>query len=117
MIRNDNITAVAGKPFPGRRGFVIGECGHAVDKKAWQAEETPVCEQQCPASAQDGPQPPQDAGLLLRPAEVAAMFHVNPRTVTKWANEGKLGALKTPGGTRRFYESEVRAHLNWDDAS
>ncbi len=45
---------------------------------------------------------------LLTPAEVAAMFAVNPKTVTCWARAGKLHAIRTLGGHRRFKASEVR---------
>ena len=48
---------------------------------------------------------------LLTTAEVAALFRVDPKTVTRWANAGKLSAIRTPGGHRRFRESEVRALL------
>lgn len=46
---------------------------------------------------------------LLTPAEVAALFRVDPKTVTRWARSGKLSAIRTLGGHRRFLESEVRA--------
>lgn len=48
---------------------------------------------------------------LLTPGEVAALFRVDPKTVTRWAKAGKLNAIRTLGGHRRFRESEVRAHL------
>jgi len=47
---------------------------------------------------------------LLTPAEVGALFRVDPKTVTRWANTGKLTSLRTLGGHRRYRESEVR-HL------
>ena len=49
---------------------------------------------------------------LLTPGEVAAMFRVDPKTVTRWAKAGKLKAIRTLGGHRRFRESEVRSHLD-----
>lgn len=49
---------------------------------------------------------------LLTPAEVAARFRVDPKTVTRWANSGKLSSIRTLGGHRRFKESEVRALLS-----
>ncbi len=49
---------------------------------------------------------------LLTPSEVAAMFRVNPKTVTRWARAGKISAVRTLGGHRRFYESEILAKLN-----
>jgi excisionase family DNA binding protein len=48
---------------------------------------------------------------LLTPAEVAAMFRVDPKTVTRWAKDGKLTSVRTLGGHRRYPESEVRALL------
>lgn len=48
---------------------------------------------------------------LLTPAEVATMFRVDPKTVTRWAKAGKLSAIRTLGGHRRYRESEVRALL------
>lgn len=50
---------------------------------------------------------------LLTPAEVAAMFRVNPKTVTRWARSGKLTALRTLGGHRRFRASEIERRLEW----
>ncbi len=48
-----------------------------------------------------------DHEKLLTPAEVAAMFRVDPKTVTRWAKAGKLTAIRTLGGHRRYLESEV----------
>ena len=45
---------------------------------------------------------------LLTPGEVAALFRVDPKTVTRWASAGRLGSIRTPGGHRRFRETEVR---------
>jgi excisionase family DNA binding protein len=52
-----------------------------------------------------------DAEPLLTPAEVAALFRVDPKTVTRWAKAGKLSSIRTLGGHRRYRESEVRALL------
>ena len=49
-----------------------------------------------------------EAEALLTPAEVAGLFRVNPKTVTRWANSGKLTTLRTLGGHRRYRESEIR---------
>jgi excisionase family DNA binding protein len=46
---------------------------------------------------------------LLTPAEVAALFRVDPKTVTRWANAGKLSPMKTLGGHRRYATSEIRS--------
>lgn len=55
---------------------------------------------------------------LLTPGEVAALFRVDPKTVTRWAASGRITSIRTPGGHRRFRETEVRALLNGEgDAS
>jgi excisionase family DNA binding protein len=43
---------------------------------------------------------------------VAALFRVDPKTVTRWAAAGRISSIRTPGGHRRFRESEVRALLD-----
>jgi excisionase family DNA binding protein len=48
---------------------------------------------------------------LLTPGEVAALFRVDPKTVTRWATAGRIGSIRTPGGHRRFRESEVKTLL------
>jgi excisionase family DNA binding protein len=52
-----------------------------------------------------------DAEPLLTPAEVASMFRVDPKTVTRWAKSGKLTSIRTLGGHRRYRETEVKALL------
>lgn len=42
------------------------------------------------------------------------MFRVDPKTVTRWAAAGRISSIRTPGGHRRFRESEVRALLQTD---
>jgi excisionase family DNA binding protein len=51
---------------------------------------------------------------LLTPAEVARLFRVDPKTVTRWAAAGKLNSTRTLGGHRRFLASDVRALLEAD---
>ncbi|HZC40665.1 MAG TPA: BldC family transcriptional regulator [Streptosporangiaceae bacterium] len=51
---------------------------------------------------------------LLTPGEVASLFRVDPKTVTRWAASGRISSIRTPGGHRRFRESEVRALLRGD---
>lgn len=51
------------------------------------------------------------SGALLTPAEVAALFRVNPKTVTRWARAGKITAVRTLGGHRRFHAAEIHAFL------
>ena len=53
--------------------------------------------------------PAPDVEPLLTPAEVAALFRVDPKTVTRWAKAGKLTSIRTLGGHRRYREAEVRA--------
>jgi excisionase family DNA binding protein len=52
-----------------------------------------------------------DPEVLLTPAEVASLFRVDPKTVTRWAKAGKLTYVRTLGGHRRYKESEVKALL------
>jgi excisionase family DNA binding protein len=55
---------------------------------------------------------PPEQEVLLTPAEVASLFRVDPKTVTRWAKAGKLTSIRTLGGHRRYKDSEVRALLN-----
>ena len=55
---------------------------------------------------------PTEQEVLLTPAEVAALFRVDPKTVTRWAKAGKLTSIRTLGGHRRYKDSEVKALLN-----
>ena len=48
---------------------------------------------------------------LLTPAKFAHIFGVDPKTVTRWAAAGLIGSIRTPGGHRRFRESEVTTFL------
>jgi excisionase family DNA binding protein len=53
---------------------------------------------------------------LLTPGQVASLFRVDPKTVTRWAAAGRISAIRTPGGHRRFRESEIRKLLQGDPA-
>ena len=55
---------------------------------------------------------PNSPERLMTSAEVAAAFRVHPKTVTRWAKEGKLDSVRLPGGHHRYRESVVRALLN-----
>jgi excisionase family DNA binding protein len=48
---------------------------------------------------------------ILSCAEVARRFGVDPKTVTRWAKAGKISAIRTLGGHRRYKESEVNRLL------
>jgi excisionase family DNA binding protein len=53
----------------------------------------------------------QSEDTLLTPAEVAALFRVDPKTVTRWAKAGKLSSIRTLGGHRRYRAEEVNKFL------
>ena len=55
---------------------------------------------------------PAEQEVLLTPAEVAKLFRVDPKTVTRWAKAGKLTAIRTLGGHRRYRQSEVQNLLS-----
>src|SRR5216683_6970349 len=47
----------------------------------------------------------------MTPGEVAAVFRVDPKTVTRWAKTGKLDSIRTLGGVRRYYADQVAGFL------
>lgn len=49
--------------------------------------------------------------VLMTPAEVARLFRVDPKTVTRWAEAGKLSSVRTLGGHRRYRRREVELLL------
>jgi excisionase family DNA binding protein len=51
-----------------------------------------------------GVEPPR----YLRPSEVADLLSVSPKTVSRWAKEGKLPFMSTLGGHRRYPQAEIR---------
>ncbi|MBA2313701.1 MAG: BldC family transcriptional regulator [Actinobacteria bacterium] len=53
----------------------------------------------------------QNDDALLTPAEVAKLFRVDPKTVTRWAKAGKLTSIRTLGGHRRYRAAEVKRFL------
>jgi excisionase family DNA binding protein len=74
--------------------------GQRIKQGAWAAERGSV------NTVQD------NAEKLLTPAEVASMFRVDPKTVTRWAKAGKLSSIRTLGGHRRYRESEIRSLID-----
>jgi excisionase family DNA binding protein len=50
---------------------------------------------------------PQAAPELMTPGEVAKVFRVDPKTVTRWAHAGRLRSIRTPGGHVRFFRKEI----------
>ncbi len=51
---------------------------------------------------------------LMKPAEVAPFFSVEPSTVKEWAKTGKIPSTKTPGGQYRVRFSDVAAYMTRD---
>ncbi|GLY83358.1 helix-turn-helix domain-containing protein [Actinoallomurus iriomotensis] len=54
-------------------------------------------------------EPPNEQ--LLTPREVAALFGVRTSTIASWARLGRISALLTPGGHRRYRASDIRQLL------
>jgi len=53
-----------------------------------------------------------DVERMLRPREVAVLFKVDPKTVTRWAKTGKLTPVVLPSGHRRYRASDVEGLIN-----
>lgn len=49
-----------------------------------------------------------DPNRLLTSGEVAEMFRVDPKTVSRWAAAGRIPSIRTPGGHRRYPEHPIR---------
>lgn len=49
---------------------------------------------------------------FLRTSDVAKMLHVSPKTVSRWAKEGRIPHLSTLGGHRRFPATEIERLMN-----
>ncbi len=47
------------------------------------------------------------ADQLLTSSEVGALLQVNPSSVKKWVDDGKITAFRTPGGHRRIRASDL----------
>lgn len=48
-------------------------------------------------------------GTLLHTAQVAAIYRVDPKTVTRWADAGLIPGTRTAGRHRRFRETDMPA--------
>jgi excisionase family DNA binding protein len=66
----------------------------------------------CAVAAQPSGKAAPDPPPYLHTAEVADILHVSPKTVSRWAKEGKLPFLKTLGGHRRYPAAEIRQLAN-----
>ena len=53
---------------------------------------------------------------LLFPGEVARMFRVRPATVARWAADGRLACVRTPGGARRHSRQQIEHLMNNPDS-
>jgi excisionase family DNA binding protein len=62
----------------------------------------------CAVAAQSSGKGATDYPSYLRTGEVADLLYVSPKTVSRWAKEGKLPFLKTLDGHRRYPEAEIR---------
>jgi excisionase family DNA binding protein len=54
---------------------------------------------------------------LLTAQEVGDRLRVDPKTVAVWARQDKIQAVRTLGGHRRYFESEVNAIMRGEAAS
>lgn len=59
-------------------------------------------------------------GTYLTPGQVARLLGVSPKTIYRWATEGRLPCVVTLGGHRRFRVEDIAAvaatmGLEWDD--
>jgi excisionase family DNA binding protein len=52
--------------------------------------------------------PLPDAESFLHPSQVADILHVSPKTIARWAKDGRLPFLRTLGGHRRYPEQAIR---------
>jgi excisionase family DNA binding protein len=87
---------------------LMGHTGHAAESEQWTSNDLPAGRHESGVTMSTRT---ADAEPLLTPAEVATMFRVDPKTVTRWAKAGKLTSIRTLGGHRRYRETEVRALL------
>jgi excisionase family DNA binding protein len=52
--------------------------------------------------------PLPDAESFLHPSHVADLLHVSPKTIARWATDGRLPYQRTLGGHRRYPEQAIR---------
>jgi excisionase family DNA binding protein len=52
--------------------------------------------------------PLPDAEAFLHPSHVADLLHVSPKTIARWATDGRLPDQRTLGGHRRYPEQAIR---------
>ncbi len=54
---------------------------------------------------------PSEFPKLLSPEQVGKIYGVDSKTVSRWADEGRLKHIRTPGGHRRFFEDEIMDNI------
>jgi excisionase family DNA binding protein len=60
---------------------------------------------------QQSARPAPSTATFLHPAEVAAILQVSPKTIARWAQQGRLPHQRTLGGHRRYPEPAIRELL------
>jgi len=85
----------------------LGPDEHPVQVRARYAI-GPAARKGCAVATQPGGKAAPTSPPYLHPAEVADILHVSPKTVSRWAKEGKLPFLRTLGGHRRYPAAEIR---------
>jgi excisionase family DNA binding protein len=58
---------------------------------------------------QQSARPAPSAATFLRSADVAAILQVSPKTVMRWAKEGKLASRRMRGGHRRYARGDIES--------
>ena len=51
--------------------------------------------------------PVPDAESFLHTSQVADLLHVSPKTIARWAKDGRLPYQRTRGGHRRYPAEQV----------
>ena len=54
-------------------------------------------------------EPVQISDDYVTPGEAARYLHVSPKTINRWANDGRIPCIVTLGGHRRFRREDVDA--------
>ena len=47
---------------------------------------------------------------LMSPGEAARTLGIDVKTLQRWANDGQVTAVRTPGGHRRYLAAEIRLY-------
>ena len=52
---------------------------------------------------------------LLTTGEAARRLGIDPQTIRKWTNDGRLRCVRTLGGHRRFWTSDINRILGVEE--